>query len=142
MANGSNMAIVGDTVTRVGGAIAAWDSAVHSTKGYIGGANLSFKLAQTNKALMVGLTTTPESGYSYASIGWAFYCKSDGSLEVWQNGVQVSLPQTWTYAAGDKLQVTYDGASVTYLKNGQVVDQVVGMKSKKDFKAKLDTVAV
>lgn len=32
--------------------------------------------------------------------------------------------------------------TLLFFKNGQVVDQVVGMKSKKDFKAKLDTVAV
>jgi thioredoxin 1 len=32
--------------------------------------------------------------------------------------------------------------TLLFFKNGQVVDQVVGIKSKKDFKAKLDTVAV
>ena len=31
--------------------------------------------------------------------------------------------------------------TLLFFKNGQVVDQVVGLKSKKDFKAKLDQVA-
>lgn len=129
IANGSGMAVLGDNVTRAGGAIAAWDAAVRSVKGYIGGANLSFKPAQTNKEMMVGLTTTPEAGYDYKTIGWAFYCKSDGSLEVWQGGLKVSLAQSWMYAVGDRLQVTYNGAAVTYLKNGQVVHTVAATVS-------------
>ena len=31
--------------------------------------------------------------------------------------------------------------TLLFFKNGQVVDQVVGLKSKKDFKAKLDVIA-
>jgi YD repeat-containing protein len=115
----SGAAIVGDTITKTGGTSGYWDSAVQSEVGYAGQANLSFVVAQNNRALMVGLNTDPDANLSITSLDYAFYCRADGMLEVREMGASDNkLGTAVAYAAGDKLQITYDGAYVHYLKNG------------------------
>ena len=80
---------------------------------------VSWQPMQTDKALMVGLTTDPLSGDSYSSIDYALYCTSAGQLYAYENGTRIDLAAAPpSYAAGDTLQVTYDGTSIRYLRNG------------------------
>lgn len=115
----SGAAVVGDTITKVGGTEGEWDTSVHSDVGYAGQVNLSFSAGQTNKAFMIGLNGSLSSNYTWTKIDRAFYCRSDGFLEIREGGSEVNkLTTAVSYTAADTLQITYDGAYVRYLKNG------------------------
>lgn len=125
--------IVGDVVTKLGvtdnpSALNAWGGAAfHSSEGYVGGAAVSFKPAQINAYLMVGLTTTPAKDTDFKSIDWALYCNGDGTLFIYKKGEQYGA-SIGTYQANpvsatnpngpDALTVAYDGQYIHFLKNG------------------------
>jgi hypothetical protein len=115
----SPLAIIGDTLEKVGGTEGAWDSGASSSVGYTGQAYVSFSPAQADKSMMVGLNTDPNTNrYGWSDIDFAFYCKADGTLEIRESGSDNVLATATTYAAGDKLEVLYNGTLVRYLKNG------------------------
>src|SRR5205085_8194958 len=94
-------------------------SSARSAVGYVN-ASVSFSAGQTNGAFMVGLNSDPDTSSSFTDLDWAFYCRSNGVLEVREGGVvQDKLGGTATYTKTDVLQILYDGQYVRYLKNGQ-----------------------
>lgn len=99
-----------------------WDASAHSAERFVAGCSLGFTVPQTNKALFVGLNSDPTTDASYASIDYAFYCTEIGTLSAWQSGNQVE--HLGSYAAGDRFQITYDGAQVRWLRNGAVLRTV------------------
>ncbi|NQD37481.1 hypothetical protein HPT27_10620 [Permianibacter sp. IMCC34836] len=111
----------GNTIKKVGGSV-AWDSDCYSRDSYTGGAFVSFRPQQANAALMVGLNSDPSTDQNYASIDYALYCRTDGTIYAYINGT--SQGQKGTYVAGDVLAVTYDGVKVRWLKNGAVIFSV------------------
>ncbi len=99
-----------------------WNTAASSKVGMVGAATVSFRPAQNDKYLMVGLNTDPNTDDSYGSIDWALYCIADGSLQVYESGNPRGV--IGSYSAGDNLSVTYDGQAVRYVKNGTVLRTV------------------
>ncbi|WP_035225771.1 Ig-like domain repeat protein, partial [Paracidovorax oryzae] len=119
IANG--LAVTSDgTVTKTS-AVADWESSIRSTVGLTGGASVSFKAGQTNKAIMVGLNTDPATNSHYLSMDWALYITYDGAMYAYQNGVNVG--SLGTYTTGDVLSVDYANGMVSYRKNGAVLRQ-------------------
>jgi Putative phage tail protein len=113
--------VVGHSAFKSGGSPGSWDSNVYSAQAYTNGAFVSFSPSQTNLAFMVGLDSAPTAGNSYTVLDYAFYCLSTGALGIYESGTSVGT--FGTYAAGDVLTVTYDGAFVRYLQNGTLLHQ-------------------
>ncbi|WP_415842170.1 Ig-like domain repeat protein, partial [Paracidovorax anthurii] len=118
IANG--VTLIDGTVTKTSGT-ADWESSIRSTVGVSGGASVSFKAGQTNKAIMVGLNSDPGVNDSYLSIDWAIYITYDGAMYAYQNGASVA--SLGTYTTGDVLSVEYLNGVVSYRKNGAVLRQ-------------------
>lgn len=115
MFNARGNCVVSDThVGKVGGA-AAWDSDVYSLAGYPT-CHVSFKANQANMALMVGLSVTPVTSLSYTGIAYALYPNDGGNLQIYESGVFVGT--YGTYTTKTLFAITYDGATVTYWKDG------------------------
>ncbi|MDA8521012.1 Ig-like domain repeat protein [Acidovorax sp. NCPPB 4044] len=118
IANG--VTLIDGTVTKTSGA-SDWESSIRSTVGVSGGASVSFKAGQTNKAIMVGLNTDPGTNDNYLTIDWAIYITYDGAMYAYQNGASVA--SLGTYTTGDVLSVEYLNGVVSYRKNGTVLRQ-------------------
>ncbi|SFD93269.1 Ig-like domain repeat protein [Paracidovorax konjaci] len=118
IANG--VTLIDGTVTKTSGA-SDWESSIRSTVGVSGGAGVSFKAGQTNKAIMVGLNTDPGTNDNYLTIDWAIYITYDGAMYAYQNGASVA--SLGTYTTGDVLSVEYLNGVVSYRKNGTVLRQ-------------------
>ena len=114
----ANVAIEGNSVWKIAGGL-TWDASAYSREGYAGGAYISWVPAQTNRNLMVGLNSDPETDAGYVSIDHALYCHESGQLYVYESGV--SIGTIGTYVVGDTLAVHYTGSQVRYLKNGTVL---------------------
>lgn len=114
--------VQGGTVS-CSGTTAAWGvGSCYSLDGYTGGAFASVVPQQTGQSIMFGLNTDPTTDANYTSIDYAFYCRSDGTLGVYESGT--SRGTFGSYAAGDVLVVLYDGANVKYMRNGAVLRSV------------------
>jgi hypothetical protein len=100
----------------------AWDSDVYSLQGYTNGAFVSFQPAQANQDVVVGLNSDPTTDSNYTSIDWGMNCNSGGDLIAYASGAALAL--IGTYAVGDVLTVSYDGAFIRWLQNGVVLHQV------------------
>ncbi|AVS67170.1 hypothetical protein C8245_17055 [Paracidovorax avenae] len=118
IANG--VTLIDGTVTKTSGT-ADWESSIRSTVGVSGGASVSFRAGQTNKAIMVGLNTDPGTNDNYLTIDWAIYVTYDGAMYAYQNGTSVA--SLGTYTTGDVLSVEYANGVVSYRKNGAVLRQ-------------------
>ncbi|PTT84522.1 hypothetical protein DBR42_15025, partial [Pelomonas sp. HMWF004] len=118
----AGVAVDGSTATKTGGAADSWSSAFRSRVGYTGGASVSFRPAQANKHLMVGLNSDPAADTSYASLDWALWACDNGHLYIYENGNMIA--DAGAYNAGDLLSVSYDGTAVQYTKNGVVLRSV------------------
>jgi hypothetical protein len=103
-----------------------WGGAsAYTVDAYIGGAFLSFKTAQNNSRLMMGLNTDPQSDGSYTSLDYAWYMENveaspDYGLQIYENGNQVWDGGPNSYQAGDILSIVYDNTSVKYYQNGDL----------------------
>ncbi|RIK92496.1 MAG: hypothetical protein DCC73_11990 [Proteobacteria bacterium] len=119
LVNDAGCTITGNVVVATG-ATGAWGvAAVHSVNAYAGGVFVEFMPAQADKQFMVGLSVTPTTDNSYASINFAIFCAATGDLQVYEGGVQKYSSST--YVAGDVLAVTFDNVNVRYWKNGVVI---------------------
>jgi predicted phage tail protein len=118
----ANMRVIGATAAKVSGAD-AWDSAVWSTDGYVGGAFVSGSPNSNAQSMMLGLNTDPTADNSYGSLDYAWYAVSDGHCEMYEGGSFVG--NGGAYAAGDVFSITYDGSTVKYWRNGALARTVV-----------------
>jgi phage minor structural protein len=96
-----------------------WDESARTIEGYVGGAFLSFKAAQTNNSIMVGLNSDPTTNVSYTSIDYAMYIRGDGNVGIYENGSYITT--NGPYAIGDSFVIVYDGFSVKYYHNGNLL---------------------
>ena len=120
--NYANTTIGTNWIEKTGGVNLSWDASAHSAERFVGGCSLSFTVPQTDKAIFVGLNSDPTTDADYASIDYAFYFRDDGAFFARQSGAEVE--HFATYAAGDRFQMTYDGAHVRWLWNGVVMRTV------------------
>ena len=97
-----------------------WDSAVYSKMGYPAcQVSARPQTLSANGLGMIGFSKNPSASSSYtnADFGlYASYFSGATRVEVWEAGTQIAT--YGTYAKGDLLSVTYDGANVRYFQNG------------------------
>jgi hypothetical protein len=131
VASGVGLVLVGNNCDRPTGG-GGWDAQVYSRDGYTGGAFCSFvPSGGTESHFMAGLNTDPAADASFTSLDYAFYMAGSAPLYAYESGVSQGV--IGTYVAGDVLTVTYDGASVRYLKNGDVLRTVAALPNLKLF---------
>jgi len=115
------------SIGKVGGTEGAWSVGVHSLEGHARGCYVSFRPAQTNKAFMVGLNNDPALNATFSGIDYAWYARSDATLEIYESGVAVAT--YGAYTAATVLLITYDGVNVRYFKDGllqRTVSRAIG----------------
>lgn len=116
-----NCVVAGNYATKIGGVL-AWDSAVRSRDAAYGAAIATCSPEQTNLTLMFALNSDPALDDSYASLDYAWYFVGDGSIHIFESGVDRGT--FGVYATTDVFSVVYDGSAVRYLKNGAVLRTV------------------
>lgn len=104
-----------ESFTKVGGAT-AWDSDIYSLEGYPA-AHISFKANQTNADFIIGFSISPGLDQSFASVNAGFDCVAGGTIRA-VLGAGANIVTGATYTTSDLLALTYDGITVTWLKNG------------------------
>lgn len=121
-----NCEAFGDFVRKNGGAV-AWDSDAYSLETFTGGVFVSFQPAQSNLGVMVGLNADPNADSNYTSIDYAFYCRVDGQLHLYESGVFVA--NLGAYTSSTVCLIRYDGQQLQYYKDGALVRavQVAGL---------------
>lgn len=111
----SGQIIIGPTSARKRlSASAGWDSDFVSLRGFEQ-CNIQFKATQTNGFLMVGLNSDPYTDQNYTSIDGAWYMKNDGTLQIYESGVQFT--GFGSYTTKTLLGITYDGTNLRYYKD-------------------------
>lgn len=125
-ASGSTVIATVSTIEKSGGT-GAWDSDCYSLESYPA-CFVSFRAAQTNAAIVVGLDAAPSGAATRASVDYGWELRTDGTLRIVENtdsGIDPSL----SYDTSTVLAVIYDGERVQYLRNGSVVRSVLASGS-------------
>lgn len=112
----ANVVVGPDFIHKSSGA-AGWNASAYSTEAFVGGCSASFVAGNDN--VMFGINTDPAANNDYDSIDYALYLAPGGSLDRYESNSGVAIG---TWAAGDTIQVHYDGKVVRYYKNGTVLD--------------------
>ncbi|MEP1575754.1 DUF4214 domain-containing protein, partial [Roseibium album] len=97
----------------------AWNGGAYSSEGFAGAGTLIATASQTNKTAVIGLSADPGDP-GYASIDYALYLASNGTLSIYEAGaLKVS---SITYQTGDAFVVERlaDG-TVLYLQNDDLI---------------------
>jgi hypothetical protein len=98
------------------GAGGSWDSDVYSAQTFESGCFVSFVPDQTNQSLMIGLNSDPLTDQSFTSLDFAWFCRNDATLEIYESNVLIGAFGSYTSATA--LSIKYDGRLVQYFKNG------------------------
>lgn len=98
------------------GAGGSWDSDVYSAQTFESGCFVSFVPDQTNQSLMIGLNSDPLTDQSFTSLDFAWFCRNDATLEIYESNVLIGAFGSYTNATA--LSIKYDGRLVQYFKNG------------------------
>lgn len=109
----SNISRFGGTFIKTGGTSGAWDAAVSSVEKYIG-ASVSYRPAQNNKSVMVGINSDPLTDNNYTGLDFAWLTHNNGLCVPQVAGSTPSGASTNAYAAGDLFQVIPDGVGTVY----------------------------
>ncbi|WP_229008360.1 LysM peptidoglycan-binding domain-containing protein [Methylophilus sp. Leaf408] len=116
---------IGNSLKKTGGTNGVWtDAGVFSQIGYTGSAYLTARAGQTNLHAMIGLNSDPMTDRNYTSLDYAWYPAADGKLYIYENGANVVAAGYGTYLPSDVLEISYQGTTVNYLKNGTVIRSV------------------
>lgn len=104
-------------------ATAGWNaqgySLTHSIDSSSGG-YLDWTADQSNKYIMIGLSSNPAANASYTNLDYAMYMVSNSRIQIRENGG--SLGYVDGYTTGDRLRINVDClGNVTYLKNGNII---------------------
>jgi hypothetical protein len=116
LVNRENCFIDGRTVSKITGSNAYGDASVVSSESFIGGCMVGFQPLQTTAEFAIGLNTDPATDDGYTSLDYCWKFDGAGNAQPCESGT----PQgsSFTYAANDVFQITYQGTTVTYLQNG------------------------
>jgi RHS repeat-associated protein len=115
MENLVNITQDGDKLTKT--SANAWDGGVNTTNIITGDGYVSYKLPQSTRTLIVGLSDVAGDN-SFQSIKYGIYTASNGGLHIRENGVT-----TWnvsSYVGGDTFKIERRGKTIYYLKNNQI----------------------
>lgn len=113
--------IAGVTTARKSGGATDWDSDIYSIDSYPV-CHVKFKASQSTSDFMLGLNTDPATDASYTSIDYAWQCRADGVVEIWESGS--SQGTQGNYTTQTELAITYDGSNVRYYKDRVLIRTV------------------
>ncbi|MEN9330943.1 MAG: hypothetical protein RLZZ94_33, partial [Bacteroidota bacterium] len=115
LSNYDRLTITGNTLTKKlsGG----WDAGAISSNIVYNNGYLEFKAIEVNKNRMAGLSSN-YTGPSYANIDYAIYLQSNGTIGIYEVGINRGV--FGTYAANDIFRVAIDNNVVRYYKNGTI----------------------
>ena len=122
LVNAGGMTITGNTAKKTA-ASGAYDSGFYSKDGYVGGAYVSWVTPSATEVYIIGLNTDPATDPNYTSIDYGLLCNSDGKLYAYESGNQQGA-SLGTRAANDVFAVTYDGTTIRYYQNGNILRSV------------------
>lgn len=109
----NNVQVAGTVITKIqsdgnwDGGAASWNSLYNN--GYI-----QFTAAETNKARMIGLSTT-NANSNYTTIQYAVYLQNNGTVSIYENGN--NLANIGSYANNDIFKISVDNNVVKYYQN-------------------------
>lgn len=109
----------GNIVSKPNGAL-AWDSDCYSSESFVGGAYAVIRLDNATGYGIFGLNSDPLTDSSWTSIDYGLLITDTGGLYVRENGASTT-GNIGTAATGDVLGVFYDGSTIKYVQNGNVL---------------------
>ena len=117
--NAVNVTVSSNSITKQSGGVAIWNAgAVSSQTITAGDGYVEFTVLETNKNRMCGLSNG-DSNQDYADIDFAWYAYDDGTLYVFEGGV--NRGSFGRFTTGDRLRVAVEGGVVKYRKNGALL---------------------
>ncbi len=102
-----------------------WTNSFYSKTGYVGNVKVSYQPAQLCSA-MIGLDTNPSENNNHDTIGYTWYMKTDGILEVRSEGSILSS-SVGSYAINDTLAIEKIYDEIRFLVNGELRYVVSGL---------------
>lgn len=114
--NGTNVNIVGNSVTKTSGS--GWVAGATSAETFTGDGTLEFTAAQTNRNLMCGLTRL-DWDTDYSTISFAIYLRNNGSVRIMEGGN--SRGDVSTYATNDVFEIERSGSTIIYKQNATTI---------------------
>ncbi len=115
LTNFDRLTITGNSLTKK--LSAQWDGAAISANIVNNNGYLEFKAIEVNKNRMAGLSSA-YNGPSYSNIDYAIYLQSNGTIGVYEVGVNRGV--FGNYVANDVFRVAIDNNVVRYYKNGTI----------------------
>ncbi len=100
-----------------------WNAGLETTKSITHDGSITYKIGQTNKPIMVGLSQTNQST-AYQSINYSIYHKSNGTIEVRENGIANSVGNI-PYTINDEFEIERKVSTIYYKKNGEVFKETL-----------------
>ncbi len=110
------VSVLNDEITKTG-SNNNWNHGFATNGSFTADGYVEYEMPQTNKALMVGLSTD-NSSPSYNTIDYAIYTYSDGNVYIYESGS--SKGYKTTYQTGDVFTIERIGSTINYLKNGEI----------------------
>jgi hypothetical protein len=95
-----------------------WDGGAYSMNSVSNNGYLEFTATETNRSRMIGLSNA-NTDNSYSSIRYAFYLLNNGTLNIYETGVNRGA--FGTYAASDLFKISVESNVVKYYRNGTLV---------------------
>ena len=115
LSNYDRLTINGNSLTKK--LTAGWDAGAVSANIVYNNGYLEFKAVEVNKNRMAGLSSG-YSGPSFANIDYAIYLQSNGTIGIYEVGINRGV--YGTYVANDVFRVAIDNNVVRYYKNGTI----------------------
>jgi YD repeat-containing protein len=111
--------VYGNNIIKTGGGNVWGDADAYSVNAYTGGAYVSARAGQLDKHGMFGLSDNPTASKEYSTLNYAWYTVNNEDLRIYINGSDQGV--FGTYSADDVLAVKYEGTTISFLKNGVVI---------------------
>lgn len=127
MVNDGNCVQSGNRVTKVAD-VNGWNAGAHTRNAYSGGAYISIYITPGMSAglpvFMFGLNDSPTTP-SYTDLNFAFAIGVNGATQVdaYEEG-SITATALTTFADGDHFEITYDGYTACWYKNGALLRSV------------------
>jgi uncharacterized protein YjlB len=105
------------TIEKVGGVL-AWDSDCYSLETFKNGLILLWQAAQTDKSVMIGLNSDPQTDQNFTSLDFAVQTRNDGLVELFESGVSKGVVGPYTITT--QFAIVFDQSFVRFMVDGQV----------------------
>jgi hypothetical protein len=113
-------------LTKLPGTLSGWNGLASTNRNYVYSALISAKAVQTTANVMFGFSESQVAAVpstTYSSQNFAWYCRDDATLEIFELGV--SKGTFGAYTTNTILSITFENGTITYYKNGIVQRSVL-----------------